>query len=248
MLAIGFTIPGSGMDDYGGMERARYLTGRFDPARQNSFVELSSLGFDTTGRPRYLRKEAARALAGMIRDFHRDHPGIPIRIRSATRNFHVQKWIWESKWTGKRKVEGRNLALTLKDHKKRGLYILRYSSMPGTSRHHWGTDVDLNSLTNRYFEKGEGRILYDWLRKHAADYGFCQPYTAGRSEGYEEEKWHWSYLPLSGVFLRDWMKLYHTGKITFNKSDFMGSDSCGDLAPVYVRSVDPSCLGKARSP
>jgi LAS superfamily LD-carboxypeptidase LdcB len=224
------------------MDPVRYLTGKFDPARQEAFVELSTMGFDTGGRDRYLRKEAARALAGMVRDFNRDHPAIAVRVRSATRNFHVQKWIWESKWTGRRNVEGKNLAKSMPDLKERGLFILRYSSMPGTSRHHWGTDVDLNSLTNRYFDKGEGRILYDWLREHAADYGFCQPYTAGRKQGYEEEKWHWSYLPLAKVFLRDWMKLYNSGRITFGRSDFRGSESCGSLAPVYVRSIAPACL------
>jgi zinc D-Ala-D-Ala carboxypeptidase len=76
--------------------------------------------------------------------------------------------------------------------------------MPGTSRHHWGTDVDFNSLNNRYFESGEGLKIYNWLVKHAAEYGFCQPYTKagqGRNGGYEEEKWHWSYLPVSSIYL-----------------------------------------------
>jgi hypothetical protein len=44
---------------------------------------------------------------------------------------------------------------------------------------------------------GKYKKVYDWLAAHAHEYGFCQPYTAGRSAGYKEEKWHWSYTPLS---------------------------------------------------
>ena len=43
--------------------------------------------------------------------------------------------------------------------------IMKYSSMPSTSRHHWGTDIDLNSLENSYFEKGEGKkYSIGWLQ------------------------------------------------------------------------------------
>jgi len=52
--------------------------------------------------------------------------------------------------------------------------------MPGTSRHHWGSDVDLYSLEDIDFLKGNGKIIYQWLTDNAASYGFCQPYTAGR--------------------------------------------------------------------
>jgi zinc D-Ala-D-Ala carboxypeptidase len=57
---------------------------------------------------------------------------------------------------------------------------MQYSSMPGTSRHHWGTDVDLYALDDIYFTYGDGKIVYDWLLANAANYGFCQPYTANR--------------------------------------------------------------------
>lgn len=72
--------------------------------------------------------------------------------------------------------------------------------MPGTSRHHWGTDVDFNNFNNNWFEKGEGLKLFTWLENHAHEYGFCRPYTAKdteRPQGYNEEKWHWSYTPIS---------------------------------------------------
>ena len=49
--------------------------------------------------------------------------------------------------------------------------------MPSTSRHHWGTDIDLNSLNNSYFSSGKGLKEYDWLTTNANHYGFYQVYT-----------------------------------------------------------------------
>jgi len=60
--------------------------------------------------------------------------------------------------------------------------------------------AEYTDLVNSYFAKGEGKKVYDWLTANAATYGFCQPYTPkgdARPNGYEEEKWHWSYLPVA---------------------------------------------------
>ena len=104
--------------------------------------------------------------------------GITLKIISATRNFATQKIIWEGKWTGKRLHESKeNLAKTIPNPTERAIKILRWSSMPGTSRHHWGTDIDLNKLNNSYFEKGEGLKIYNWLIANASSFGFCQPYS-----------------------------------------------------------------------
>ena len=60
------------------------------------------------------------------------------------------------------------------DSLKAAKTILLYSSMPTTSRHHWGTDMDINSLENSYFASGQGLKEYTWLKKNAAKFGFCQ--------------------------------------------------------------------------
>ncbi len=109
--------------------------------------------------------------------------------------------------------------------------------MPGTSRHHWGADVDINSTEDDYFLSAEGAKVYSWLSSHAADFGFCQPYTSkkdGRT-GYEEEKWHWSYLPLATTFLDQYKKqiLYQ------DLSGFDGSEVAVPLQVIdlYVNGV-----------
>ena len=56
--------------------------------------------------------------------------------------------------------------------------ILTYSSMPGTSRHHWGTDIDFNSLENSYFDAGDGLKVYEFLKRCGEELGFMQVYTS----------------------------------------------------------------------
>ncbi len=174
-----------------------YLTGRFEPADHPDFVKVAPAYTD--GDPYLLHRETYAAFERMHAAAKAD--GVTLTMVSATRNFERQKQIWEAKWNGERLLEGKDKADEVyPDPADRARAILRYSSMPGTSRHHWGTDIDLNDLNNGYFAGGEGLEVYKWLTAHAAEYGFCQPYTAKgaeRPEGYEEEKWHWSYLPLA---------------------------------------------------
>jgi zinc D-Ala-D-Ala carboxypeptidase len=180
-----------------------YLLGKFDPSTHADFVKLADEHTRGSGRGAYLRKETYAAFVKMSDAARKE--GVELTIISATRNFDSQKRIWENKWNGKVQVEGKDLT-TVTDLKERARLILLYSSMPSTSRHHWGTDMDLNALENSYFDSGEGLKIYTWLKAHAAEFGFCQPYTAkdsGRT-GYEEERWHWSYLPLSGELLNQY--------------------------------------------
>lgn len=85
--------------------------------------------------------------------------------------------------------------------------ILRFSALPGASRHHWGTEVDFNSVEVADWRQGppgkpDGQFfaLGQWLKVNAprvADVGLVQAYTPGRSGGYQEEPWHYSYAPIS---------------------------------------------------
>lgn len=219
-----------------------YVTGKFDPAAHPLFVSLDKTDIPVSRKGLYLRKEAAVSLSVMLKEFRNDNPEIKISVISATRNFSSQKAIWEEKWSGKRKISGTVSISETKDPVKKGELILQYSSMPGTSRHHWGTDFDINRLNNEYYSRGEGKIIYDWLSRNAARYGFYQPYTAGRDSGYKEEKWHWTYLPLSRVFLREWNTLYKDNEALFLKAlSFNGSESVGHLAPIYVNSINGEC-------
>lgn len=216
-----------------------YLTGKFDPARHVDFIKIDPQYADRGGM--YLRKDAYDAFIEMHRAAAKD--GINLVIRSATRNFEAQKGIWEAKWNGSRKIEnGKDAKVTYPDPATRALKILEYSSMPGTSRHHWGTDIDLNNFNNEWFSKGEGLRLYEWLSSNAANFGFCQPYTekgTARPDGYNEERWHWSYTPVSKELLEQAEAQLKDGDI----SGFQGAATAPEIEVVrkYVLGINQAC-------
>ncbi len=215
-----------------------YLMGKFNPSTHPDFVVMNTT--HTSGRGMYLRKDAYEAFKEMFTAAKND--GIDLRIISATRPFSHQKNIWEGKWNGSRKVDGKNLAKTFPWGSDRAKKILEYSSMPGTSRHHWGTDIDLNKLQNSYFESGYGKNVYLWLKDNAPRFGFRQPYTAkdsNRPNGYNEEKWHWSYVPVSVPLTRQYAQLLQNGSIEgFDGSEFAKEI---DMVKNYVLGVAPDC-------
>lgn len=216
-----------------------YLMGKFDPEQHPDFTRIDPNYADNGNR--FLRKDAYEAFKKMYAAALKD--GIKLTIISATRNFEAQKGIWEAKWTGGRQVDGEDISKTIADPRQRALKILEYSSMPGSSRHHWGTDIDLNNLNNEHFRSGEGKKVYEWLRAHAHEYGYCQPYSpkgAERPDGYNEEKWHWSYMPVS-------QKLTQLAqeKLTDDMiSGFKGAETAKSIGIVnkYVLGINQECL------
>lgn len=204
------------------------LLGQFDPSKHADF---SLIAKEYTGKDGiYMRTEAYNSFINMAKAAKKE--GITITIISATRNFNYQKGIWEKKWL-REKYKGWSDIDKVKD-------ILKYSSMPGTSRHHWGTDVDFNSVEPAYFNSGVGKKLYDWLVAHGSEYGFYQTYTDKKNgrTGYEEEKWHWSYMPIA----REMLKQYNATITYEDLTGFSGSSSAqsADAIALYVNGIDPS--------
>ena len=238
----GITAPASpppAADSVPALPSYTYLTGKFDPAVHPDFVTVAAKYTD--GDPYLLHQATYAAFERMHAAALKD--GVQLVIVSATRNFARQKQIWEAKWRGERLLEGTEKADEVyPDAADRARAILRYSSMPGTSRHHWGTDIDLNALTNDYFDRGPGKVIYTWLTAHAAEYGFCQPYTPKgptRPTGYNEERWHWSYLPLA-TQLTDYAS---TQLKDADISGFEGAEAAERIAVVkeYVLGINPEC-------
>jgi zinc D-Ala-D-Ala carboxypeptidase len=215
-----------------------YVMGKFEPATHNDFVEIPLKYTDKSKR--YLHKETLNAFIKMYNAALK--AGHKITIISATRNFDYQKSIWEKKWRGVTKLESGKDASKIENPVERAMAILRYSSMPGTSRHHWGTDIDINKLENNYFEKGAGKNLYAWMKKHASSFGFCQVYSPKgihRPNGYQEEKWHWSYMPLSSKVTDVAKKQLSNNKI----QGFEGAETAVeiDMLHKYVLGTNIDC-------
>ena len=158
--------------------------------------------------------------------------GLEIKILSGTRSFTYQQSIWERKWAKPQYMGW--------DALDKALDILTYSSMPGTSRHHWGTDIDLNAFENEYFESGEGLEVYEFLNRCAGTFGFQQVYTSKETSlsprsGYEEEKWHWSFTPVSIPMLNAYNAFISTEDI----QGFQGASQADSLKIIqdYVNGI-----------
>ncbi len=221
-------------------EKKIYLMGKFDPALKKDFVLIPN-EHNVSGYQTYLRKETLEAFLQMAETAKMD--GVELKIASATRNFENQKIIWEKKWTGYILVGGKDLTKSQPDELERFKKILEYSAVPGTSRHHWGTDIDINNSNPQYFKTEIGQKEYAWLVVNAPLFGFCQPYTLkgqSRPTGYYEEKWHWSYLPLAKTFTEEYKKLVKEGDI----NGFMGDQYVPELNLIndYVFGINPECL------
>lgn len=214
-----------------------YLIGKVDPANDPAFARIPEkyLG----GSRVWGHKDAVAAFVRMAEAAAVN--GYPLKVVSAFRSFDDQKQIWEDKWNGKTLVGGKKLPTSTPDPRARAMKILEFSSMPGTSRHHWGTDFDLNSLNNSYFNTRDGKRIYDWLVAHAPQYGFCQVYTAktdGRT-GYEEEKWHWSYMPVASWYLQQ----YPVDVGYERLAGFEGAGAAKDIDVIknYVQGISADC-------
>ncbi|MBI2631188.1 M15 family metallopeptidase [Candidatus Nomurabacteria bacterium] len=222
-------------------EKKNYLMGKFNPGGREDFV-LIPKEHTTLSVPMYLRQEAYDAFLKMSAAAKLD--GIKLRIASATRNFDYQKVIWDNKWSGATLVDGENLAESITGGPERFQKILEYSAAPGTSRHHWGTDIDVYYAIPAFFETGKGKKIYDWLVVNAPTFGFCQVYNEKGTDqfaGYHEEKWHWSYLPLARNLTQEYktlITLEDLDGVSFLGSEFVPENLIND----YVLSINPECL------
>lgn len=215
-----------------------YLIGNVDPASDPIFARIPDEYIG--GSRAWGHKDAVAAFVRMAEAAAVN--GYRLKVVSAFRSFDDQKKIWEDKWTGSTKVEGGKLPDTVPDPRARAAKILEFSSMPGTSRHHWGTDFDINSVSPAYFNTRDGKRIHDWLVAHAGQYGFCQVYSSKSEEhrtGYEEEKWHWSYMPVASWYLQQ----YPTDVGYERLTGFAGAEAARDIDVIanYVEGISPEC-------
>ncbi len=137
--------------------------------------------------------------------------GIGLHPYSSFRDFDTQALIWNRKFRGERTLYARDGQVidpaSLTDEQKIGA-ILAWSALPGASRHHWGTEIDVfdqaampegyrvQLLPEEFAPGGVFQKLVRWLDDHAHRFGFFRPYDQERG-GVSPEPWHISYAPVS---------------------------------------------------
>jgi LAS superfamily LD-carboxypeptidase LdcB len=162
-----------------------------------------------------------RDVVGPFRQLRRQAhaEGFDVAILSGFRSFEQQLSIWNRKARGELAVldsSARPMNISTLSERELVFAILRWSALPGASRHHWGTDVDVYDAAARPdgYEiqlvpseyEGEGMFapLSTWLDERIANrtaFGFFRPYDSDR-HGVAPERWHLSHGPLASEFGR----------------------------------------------
>lgn len=137
--------------------------------------------------------------------------GIELEVVSSFRDFERQRSIWNGKYRGERPLldrAGCELDRARLDEPAAVAAILLWSALPGASRHHWGTEVDVvdrsacppgyrpQLTTAEFAPRGIFAKLDGWLSANMGHFGFFRPYTRDRG-GVLPEAWHLSYAPVS---------------------------------------------------
>jgi hypothetical protein len=144
--------------------------------------------------------------------------GFDLRILSGFRSFDQQLSIWNRKATGQRSVLDSSavpLDIARLSPPELIFAILRWSALPGASRHHWGTDLDvydraaqpagyeIELIPPEVNPGGMFGPLHQWLDERIAAsqaHGFFRPYDRDRG-GVAPERWHLSHAPVAGRYL-----------------------------------------------
>jgi len=137
--------------------------------------------------------------------------GIDLEAASGFRDFDQQVAIWNSKWCGARPLldrQGRDVDPATLSEADRVEAILCWSAVPGGSRHHWGSDIDVidraavapgykvRLVEEEYAGGGVFGKLTRWLDQNMGRFGFFRPYRVDKG-GVSPEPWHLSYAPVS---------------------------------------------------
>ena len=193
-----------------------------------------------------LRKEAYAAFLELVSEAQKSD--INIKVVSSYRGFYHQNRIWERKYK-----QNINKGLSPTESIKK---IIEYSTIPGTSRHHWGTDVDLidanvkqprHVLNPEHFENnGPFSKFKSWMDKHANDFGFYLVYTNEKGrKGFKYEPWHYSYKPLSKSYLQAYRKLDLKNIITSEKllgGDYFSETFVANYLNQNILDINPELL------
>ena len=180
-------------------------------AKDFEFSILELMGkadIEMFGEGYQLRKEVNDAFLAMKKEAYSS--GIDLKPVSAFRSFERQRSIWEGKF--ERYTDEQDMAPLAAIDK-----IIEYSTIPGTSRHHWGTDIDIVDgyrkvngdvlVPSKFEEGGPYADFKKWMDQNAEAHGFYLVYTntPGR-RGFKYEPWHYSYAPISKPMLAEFRR------------------------------------------
>lgn len=221
----------------------------------NPTLDLAPYGLDEQGlisvypESVFLRKQTAEAFV-LLRNKAKLN-GYDIQIESAYRSFDRQVSIWNRKANRELPLldeTGTPITHQIHDPEELAKTILIWSALPGASRHHFGTDLDIvdaSSIPVGYEvqltpEECNGMFssFHDYLSKEIEmgnSFGFNRVFVPGRGS-IRPEPWHLSYLPEARLFQEhfnlDVLKRIYS-KTNLACKEFL-LDNLDDLAKDYI--------------
>jgi LAS superfamily LD-carboxypeptidase LdcB len=141
-----------------------------DPIPENLSMIPRQYAFDSSRI--FVTKDTKAAFVAMVEQANRD--GIFFKAKSGYRSYTYQRQIFAA-----RLAKGRTFE-----------QVCRNVAPPGYSQHMLGTAFDLSTDITP-FANSEA---YQWLKAHAADYGFEETYPENAPDGFSWEAWHWHYV------------------------------------------------------
>lgn len=204
--------------------------------------------------PRFAaHKEAAESFLDMRSDAMKE--GFCLHPFSSFRDFNTQLRIWNQKFSGKKPLytrDGQKIDYASLTEEDLIHHILAWSALPGTSRHHWGTDidvVDLNAVTDDYSIKllpeeievgGVFHPLHCWLNDNIHRYNYFRPYETYKG-GMYPEPWQLSYAPIATTAINE-ITIEILSPI-LEKTTIAGKQQIFDILPSiftrHIYNIDP---------
>lgn len=187
--------------------------------------------------------------------------GFKLKVVSGFRSYDQQLAVWNAKARGERPVLD-ILERPIRHGTLNGWplveAILRWSALPGASRHHWGSDIDVvdgAALTLGYkiqltqkeaAANGIFGAFHRWLSQWLLDnpqHGFTRPYHHEASAAWQPlkfgiapEPWHLSYRPVA----EEYEKAFDLGRLAqlIERSDIeLKSDILANMDEINDRFV-----------
>ena len=172
-----------------------------------------------------------------------ENDGIKIKLVSGFRDFYRQQTIWNNKYkkfTEEFSLDGHS---AIKEK-------IRFSTIPGTSRHHWGTEIDIIDknfeneknllISKKYEEGGIFNSLKQWMDKNSEKFGFYLVYDDNdKRPGFEYEPWHYTYKPVSDSYQTEFLK--HDLKSIISKTKLAGKEFINE--EFIKKYIDENIMG-----
>ena len=159
-----------------------------------------------------------------------------LAVASGYRDYRRQLNIWNGKASGKiplRNEKGEIISTEKLSPEELTNTILRWSALPGFSRHHWGSDLDVYDaktcptprlLPQEYQADGPCHPLFLFLCEKMKKFGFFHPYNRDRG-GVCPEPWHISHRETANSMQNQLTLEGMKGFITQRQNEIMLADT-----------------------